>query len=328
MTENHPRNYDNSLYHAFIRDGAIYLSDGTSRGKLSETTETDLNAWDLTKVFQGDPDNVAWMCDLELDAAQRPYVAFTVQKDGRGLPRGQGGSTTGSNTPAGTARRGGCTRSPTPAGGCTPGKTTTPDSPPSMPGIRTSSTSRPTRTPSRARRSSAAPMANATASCTGARPGTSARRGGGSRLPRTPTRITCGRSCPSGPTRGRRSCGCAGHTRTIMASGRQRSSRSSCHDPPILAHRTPRPAGPRRLGRVPRAPRLGVGPPPDRVGRERVHRQRAARRDDRCARQRLRMDDQPYRRRGPPVAFPRRGRRPENRRGPGRGGGDGAAGAL
>jgi hypothetical protein len=91
MTENHPRNYDNSLYHAFIRDGAIYLSDGTRRGKLSETTETDLSAWDLTKVFQGDPDNVAWMCDLELDAAQRPYVIFTVQKDGRGLPRGQGG---------------------------------------------------------------------------------------------------------------------------------------------------------------------------------------------------------------------------------------------
>src|SRR5204863_252688 len=78
-------------YLAIIRDGAIYLSDGTRRATLSETTETDLNAWDLTKVFQGDPDDVAWMCDLELDAAQRPYVVFTVQKDGRGLPRGQGG---------------------------------------------------------------------------------------------------------------------------------------------------------------------------------------------------------------------------------------------
>src|SRR3989449_10399149 len=91
MTENHPRNYDNSLYHAFIRDGGIYLSDGTRRATLSETTETDVNAWDLTRVFQGDPDNVAWMCDLELDAQQRPYVVFSVQKDGRGLPRGQGG---------------------------------------------------------------------------------------------------------------------------------------------------------------------------------------------------------------------------------------------
>ena len=91
MTENHPRNYDNSLYHGFIRDGAIYLSDGTRRAKLSETTETDVNAWDLTRVFQGDPDNVAWMCDLELDSLERPYVVFSVQKDGRGLPRGQGG---------------------------------------------------------------------------------------------------------------------------------------------------------------------------------------------------------------------------------------------
>src|SRR5947207_1708849 len=206
---------------------------------------------------------------------------------------GRGAWTTASITAAGTARRGGCTRSPTPAGGCTPGKTTTPDSPPSTPGIGTWSTSRPRRTPSRARRSSAAPIANATASCTGARPGTSARRGSGSRLPRTPTRITCGRSCRSGPTRGRRSCGCAGHTRTITASGRQKSSRASCHDPPILAHRTPDPAGPRRLGGVPRAPRLSVGPPPDRVGRERVHRQRAARRDDRWWRPGIRLDGQP-----------------------------------
>ncbi len=91
MTEDHPRNYDNSLYHAFVRDGTIYLSDGTRRGKLSETTDVEINAWDLTKVFQGDPDNVAWMSDLELDAQQRPYVVFSVQKDGRGLPRGQGG---------------------------------------------------------------------------------------------------------------------------------------------------------------------------------------------------------------------------------------------
>ena len=50
-----------------------------------------MNAWDLTKVVQGDPDNVAWMSDLELDRARRPYVIFSVQKDGRGLPRGQGG---------------------------------------------------------------------------------------------------------------------------------------------------------------------------------------------------------------------------------------------
>jgi hypothetical protein len=91
MTEDHPRNYDNSLYHGFVRDGAVYLSDGTRRGKLSETTDVEINAWDLTRVFPGDPDNVAWMSDLELDRTRRPYVIFTVQKDGRDLPRGRGG---------------------------------------------------------------------------------------------------------------------------------------------------------------------------------------------------------------------------------------------
>ncbi len=91
MTEDHPRNYDNSLYEGFVRDGSVYLSDGTPLGKLSETMDVHINAWDLTRVFQGDPDNVAWMSDIELDGAQRPYVVFSVQKDGRGLPRGQGG---------------------------------------------------------------------------------------------------------------------------------------------------------------------------------------------------------------------------------------------
>jgi hypothetical protein len=91
VTEDHPRNYDNSIYHGVVRDGAVYHSDGTRRGKLSDDTSVDIAAWDLTRVFPGDPDNVGWVIDLELDAAQRPHVVFSVQKDGRGLPRGQGG---------------------------------------------------------------------------------------------------------------------------------------------------------------------------------------------------------------------------------------------
>jgi hypothetical protein len=90
-TEDHPRNYDNSVYHGFLRDGTVFLSDGTPQGKLSETTDTKIAAWDLTKVFQGDPDNVAWVTDLELDRQKRPYLAFSVQKDGRGLRTGRGG---------------------------------------------------------------------------------------------------------------------------------------------------------------------------------------------------------------------------------------------
>lgn len=91
VTEDHPRNYDNSIYHGFLRDGEIYLSDGRPRGKVSQNTNVEIAAWDLTRIFQGDPDNVGWVIDLELDDKRRPYLIFSVQKDGRGLLRGQGG---------------------------------------------------------------------------------------------------------------------------------------------------------------------------------------------------------------------------------------------
>jgi hypothetical protein len=91
VTEDHPRNFDNSLYHGFVRDGEVYRSDGKPLGPLATGTDTQVNAWELTKVFQGDADNVAWMIDLELDREQRPRVIFSVQKDGRGLPSRKGG---------------------------------------------------------------------------------------------------------------------------------------------------------------------------------------------------------------------------------------------
>jgi hypothetical protein len=90
-TEDHPRNFDNSLYHGYLRNNTIYLSNGQPLGPLSTSTDSTIATWDLTKVFQGNPDNVAWMVDLELDKDDRPYVLFSCQIDGRGLPRGQGG---------------------------------------------------------------------------------------------------------------------------------------------------------------------------------------------------------------------------------------------
>jgi hypothetical protein len=90
-TEDHPRNFDNSIYHGVLRDGVIHHSDGREIAKLSTTTEAPLASWDLTRVFQGDPDNVAWTVDIELDDQKHPYIAFSVQKDGRGLPPRQGG---------------------------------------------------------------------------------------------------------------------------------------------------------------------------------------------------------------------------------------------
>ena len=90
-TEDHPRNFDNSLYHGYLRDGTLYHSDGRGVGPLNTGTEAKIATWDFTKVFQGTPDNVAWMVDIRLDKDDRPYVLFSTQVDGRGLPRGQGG---------------------------------------------------------------------------------------------------------------------------------------------------------------------------------------------------------------------------------------------
>lgn len=90
-TEDHPRNFDNSLYHGYLSDGQLYDSNGERLSELSKTTDVSIAAWDFTKLYAGDPDHVAWMSDIELDADGRPCVVFTTQRDGRGLDRGQGG---------------------------------------------------------------------------------------------------------------------------------------------------------------------------------------------------------------------------------------------
>jgi hypothetical protein len=90
-TENHPRNYDNSLYHGFIRGGRMHHSDGRELGPLSTGTNAALGAWEFTRIYQGGPANVAWMTDVHLDSEARPVVLFTTQRDGAGLPMGAGG---------------------------------------------------------------------------------------------------------------------------------------------------------------------------------------------------------------------------------------------
>jgi hypothetical protein len=90
-TEDHPRNFDNSLYHAFLRGGTLYLSDGRPIGPLPTSSNTTLHAWELTRLFHGSPTNVAWMSDIQLDEREQPVVLFTTQRDGAGLPVGAGG---------------------------------------------------------------------------------------------------------------------------------------------------------------------------------------------------------------------------------------------
>jgi len=78
-TEDHPRNFANSLYHGFLRGGKIHRSDGTVVGDLSRSKEASIRPTDLTRVFAGDANHVGWCLDIRLDSMGRPYVAFSVR---------------------------------------------------------------------------------------------------------------------------------------------------------------------------------------------------------------------------------------------------------
>lgn len=83
-TDDHPRAYDNSIYHGFYQDGRLHASDGTVVGEPGRDGRSGLEPRSFTEVFKGGPDAVAWTVDLELDSRGRPYTAFSVQVDGAG----------------------------------------------------------------------------------------------------------------------------------------------------------------------------------------------------------------------------------------------------
>lgn len=87
-TEQHPRDFDNSIYHGIWRNGRVLRSNG----KLAADKGVVARPEDLTRVFEGGPERVAWTVDLEIDAGGNPYAAFSVQVDGAGLPGGEGGA--------------------------------------------------------------------------------------------------------------------------------------------------------------------------------------------------------------------------------------------
>lgn len=85
-TEDHPRGYDNSIYHGSARliDDKMMLchSDGRVIGPLPDQDQTRLQPTDLTRVFEGGRDRVAWTVDLRLDADGHPVTIFSTQRDG------------------------------------------------------------------------------------------------------------------------------------------------------------------------------------------------------------------------------------------------------
>ena len=89
-TDQHPRDFDNSIYHGIMDGQALYDSYGNVLDSdLSDQDAVQPKA--LTEVFKGDADNVAWMADVAVDENDQPVIAFSVQKDGRDLPPKQGG---------------------------------------------------------------------------------------------------------------------------------------------------------------------------------------------------------------------------------------------
>lgn len=88
-TEQHPRDFNNSIYHGYVKDGKLFATDGTELdGNLFDNTAIGVNS--LTTVFAantvnptpgGDPMTRAWTVDLELDASGNPYAVFQARID-------------------------------------------------------------------------------------------------------------------------------------------------------------------------------------------------------------------------------------------------------
>ncbi|MBL9134678.1 MAG: BNR-4 repeat-containing protein [Verrucomicrobiales bacterium] len=89
FTEGHPRDFDNSIYHARIRNGVLQRSDGAPIRALSEGP---IRPGEATSVYTGGSNHVAWIHDIAADRGGRVRAVFSVQRDSAGLPPKQGGS--------------------------------------------------------------------------------------------------------------------------------------------------------------------------------------------------------------------------------------------
>ncbi|MBS1828948.1 MAG: BNR-4 repeat-containing protein [Acidobacteria bacterium] len=76
-TDGHPRDFDNSIYHIYYRQGVLYRSDGTAIRALKEGLRSPQEG---TLVYKGGANNVAWISDLHLDAKGNPVLVFSEQR--------------------------------------------------------------------------------------------------------------------------------------------------------------------------------------------------------------------------------------------------------
>ncbi len=94
MTDDHPRAYDNSIYHGFICGQQVFKSDKTPLADGKDQLLHPRSPQDFTEVFHGSADQVAWINDIRMDREGRPYLGFSVQVNSGDVrtKQGQGGS--------------------------------------------------------------------------------------------------------------------------------------------------------------------------------------------------------------------------------------------
>jgi hypothetical protein len=76
-TDAHPAEYPaTSLYLAYIKGGKIFHPNGTELAPLSQGVEPSQELC----IFKGDPQNQAWVLQMQLDKEGNPCIAYSVHK--------------------------------------------------------------------------------------------------------------------------------------------------------------------------------------------------------------------------------------------------------
>ncbi len=88
-TNGHPRNYNNSIYHIYYKQGNLHNSNGKIICPLKEGLEDPSNG---TRIFAGDSKNIAWTSDIHLDSEGRPHAVFSVRKNPSNIPKEETGN--------------------------------------------------------------------------------------------------------------------------------------------------------------------------------------------------------------------------------------------
>lgn len=88
-TDQHPRNFNNSIYAGYIQNGQLFRSDGSVADANILDATAGLPAT-LTTIFAGNADNIAWTTNIRLDATGKPCLVFTTRLGTKKLP-GQDG---------------------------------------------------------------------------------------------------------------------------------------------------------------------------------------------------------------------------------------------